>query len=84
MILKDADTIYNFLINVRKFQQQNIIILGRCMGSGPAIYLAGRYQPKGLILISPFISIKKAVKSILDKLSIGWVSSLIVERLIYF
>ncbi len=54
------------------------------MGSGPAIYLAGQYKPKALILISPFTSIKKAVKSILEKVSIGWVSNFIVERLIIY
>jgi hypothetical protein len=35
------------------------------MGSGPASYLAGIYHPSCVVLISPFSSLKSAVK---DKL----------------
>jgi len=43
---------------------QNIILVGRSIGSGPACWLAAKYPVGGLILVSPFATIKTAVKSI--------------------
>ena len=51
-ILKDADFVYNFLMNVMKIKEENIIVFGRCIGSGPLIYLSYTYNPKLLLLIS--------------------------------
>jgi len=45
------------------------------MGSGPAIHLAGIYQPFGLILISPY----KSIKSVLYN-KISFLSSLFEEQ----
>ena len=42
--------------------ESNILVMGRCIGSGPAVYLATQFNPLSLILISPFKSIKGAVK----------------------
>ena len=69
-IQKDADQIYKFLTEIMNIEESNIIVMGRCVGSGPAVYLASKYNPASLILVSPFKSIKEAVKSIFNKM--GW------------
>lgn len=50
------------MTTVLEIPLKNIIIMGRSLGSGPATYLAGRYEVGMLVLISPFISIKAVVK----------------------
>ena len=51
----DAQIVYDFL--KEKYREENIVIAGYSMGSGPASYLAGTNKPKELFLISPFKSI---------------------------
>jgi hypothetical protein len=77
-IIKDSEAIYTFLTEMMNIPEKNIIIMGRCLGSGPATYLASKYKPQNLILLSAFKSIKAAAKSIFDKIKIGWV----VEKLV--
>lgn len=57
-LYKDAIAAYNFLVNKKKFNPENIIIYGRSIGTGVAVELATQYQSKGLVLESPFSSLK--------------------------
>jgi hypothetical protein len=83
-IEKDADCIYKFLTEIMSIEESNIIVLGRCIGSGPATFLAEKYNPGSLVLISPFKSIKAAVKSIFDKIKFGWLfEKMVSERYHY-
>ena len=52
----------------RKISQKNIIVMGRSMGTGPACYLASKYSPSGLALISPYTSIRKVAEHFVGKL----------------
>lgn len=79
-IIKDADFVYNFLVNVMKIKQENIIVFGRCIGSGPAIYLSYTYNPKLLLLISAFTSLKEAAKSLFEKYNLGWLCEKIIRQ----
>ena len=45
------------------------------MGSGPAVYLASKYRPGALILMSPYTSIKNVVKN-----KVGILSFLVAEH----
>lgn len=73
LILRDAEVIYNFLNAIMQIKEENIIIMGRCIGSGPAVHLSVKYNPKSLILLSAFTSVKDAVKSIFKKYTFGWI-----------
>ena len=75
-ILEDAEIVYDFLTNEVGINPENIIIFGRSIGSGPATHLAANRRPGALILMSPYTSIKAAVKNIAG----NWVSSLFAER----
>lgn len=61
-ICEDALEIYNFVTNGMGFRPENIILVGRSMGSGPASFLATEKTIKLVILISPYKSIKTVAK----------------------
>lgn len=59
-----AESAYSFLTIQKKFKPENIIVLGRSLGTGPACYLAEKYPVKGLIFESGFLSAPRAVTRI--------------------
>jgi hypothetical protein len=61
---KDADAAYDYLVTQLKVSPGKIIIHGRSVGSGPAMYLASRKKVAGLILESPFITAFRVVTTI--------------------
>ena len=61
-IVQDADIVYNFLTKTLMWKEQDIIVCGRSIGSGPACYLSSHYKPASLVLISPHTSIRGIVK----------------------
>ena len=38
IILSDSDSIFKFINEVQNINENNIILMGRCIGSGPATY----------------------------------------------
>ena len=58
------------------YSLKDISILGRSIGSGPAVYIASIYHISSLILLSPFLSLCEAVKDLYGTLC----SSLLKER----
>ena len=81
MILSDAETVFKFINEVQNINESNIILMGRCIGSGPATYLASTHSVLSLILLSPLKSIKEAIKTMFPKLSIGSVIQSIVKEI---
>lgn len=63
-LYSDAIKVYQFLINTLDFKPDQIIVLGRSLGSGPAIFLASRRHIGALILISPFYSLQAVAKNL--------------------
>jgi fermentation-respiration switch protein FrsA (DUF1100 family) len=61
-IKQDAEAARDWLANKEHLQSRDIILLGRSLGSGVAIDLAAKSGAKGLILISPFVSLSAAVQ----------------------
>lgn len=57
-ILQDADTVFQYLHNNCKVSMDRVIVLGRSLGSGPAIHIASKYSVARLITISAFTSIQ--------------------------
>ncbi len=52
----DENAAYDYLTANLKVPPDRIIIFGRSVGSGPAVYVAARKPAAGLILQSPFVS----------------------------
>lgn len=63
-----ALTAFRFLVDEVNVRYSQIILFGRSLGSGPAVFLAAQYPVGGLILVSAFSSIKGAVQSIVGRL----------------
>lgn len=66
-ILSDSMIVYKFLHQGLKLNPGNVCIVGRSIGTGPASWLASQ-GAGGLILLSPYTSIRKAAKSVFGKL----------------
>ena len=61
-IENDSINVFDFLVREANVSNENIIIIGRSIGSGPATYLASKRKVGALVLISPFTSIKELIK----------------------
>ena len=46
------------------YLDEHFIIMGRSIGSGPALYLTQKFDFGALVLISPFASLKEIVKDL--------------------
>lgn len=63
-IVEDAEIVFDFLTQEAGINPDNIFVFGRSIGSGPATHLAAHRTPGILMLMSPYTSIKDAVKDI--------------------
>ena len=76
-LLNDTKIIYDFIKERFKISDKNIFIIGRSIGTSPAIYLASERKPNALITISAFTSIK----AVADNL-VGFLKIFVKERLV--
>jgi len=67
IIFLNSLILYRYMTEVLQISVNNIIIFGRSIGTGPAVYLASKKDVSALILISPMMSIRNVVKDILGK-----------------
>lgn len=58
-ILSDAEAVFDTLVQDVGIDPSHIHILGRSIGSGPAVHLSSVRNPGSLILVSAYLSIKK-------------------------
>jgi predicted alpha/beta hydrolase family esterase len=58
--LENSSVVIKYLINEIGFSEKNVYVIGRSIGTGPATHVASLFKKiGGLILISPFSSIKE-------------------------
>lgn len=74
-VTENAFGVFRFVREVLKWPLDSILVLGRSIGTGPAISLAVQYQISGVILISPFLSVKEIVRD-----AVGLLSAFVDER----
>ncbi len=60
-VLEDADAALDYLVQHEKIPLDRIIIHGRSVGGGPAVYLAEKNDVAGLIVESSFVSAFRVV-----------------------
>lgn len=63
-IKKDAELIYDFIAAREDIDGENIVVMGRSLGSGVAIHIADQKTVKGAIVISPYYSIVNAAQRV--------------------
>ena len=61
-LVADAFVIYDHLAEREDIDPERIVVLGRSLGSGVAVPLAARRPLRGLILVSPFDSLKSIAR----------------------
>jgi fermentation-respiration switch protein FrsA (DUF1100 family) len=59
---RDAEAAWNYLIQVRKKDPQEIVVFGRSLGGSIAAWLSRVYKPRALILESAFSSLGEAAR----------------------
>jgi fermentation-respiration switch protein FrsA (DUF1100 family) len=69
MLYRDAAVAYAYL--QRQYPENEIVIYGRSIGSGPAVYLAKSSKPRMLILEAPFYSMRDVAQYHYPFLPIG-------------
>jgi acetyl esterase/lipase len=57
-ILDDALYVYDYINMVLGIEENNIIVFGRSLGTGPATHVASLRNPRSLLLMSPYTSIR--------------------------
>ena len=75
IIQEDALAVYDYLIKKVGFEEKNIMLLGRSIGSGPASYLASQRNPGALIMMSSFTSLRSVVND-----HVGSLDKILKER----
>eukprot|EP00440_Ansanella_granifera_P003202 gb/GFBE01003488.1/.p1 GENE.gb/GFBE01003488.1/~~gb/GFBE01003488.1/.p1 ORF type:complete len:576 (+),score=80.64 gb/GFBE01003488.1/:1-1728(+) len=68
-VIENARLAYRFITEVMQFPPEDIIVIGRSVGSGPALCLASEHRVYGVILICPFLSVKEVVRCHLGRLA---------------
>ncbi|CAE7279560.1 ABHD17B [Symbiodinium necroappetens] len=74
-VIENAKLAFRFVTEVLRYPSEDIIVLGRSVGSGPALHVAAMAKTYGVILICPFLSVKEVVRC-----HLGRVADLIEER----
>lgn len=75
---EDSEIVFDYLTKHMGIEEQDIILFGRSMGSGPATYLASKRSAFSLLLMSAYTSIKDVAKILLGKLS--FLTPIVIER----
>ena len=61
-ILEDAHYVMEFVVKIIGILPENILLMGRSIGTGPATEMASLYQTAALILVSAFTSLKNVIR----------------------
>lgn len=62
-IKQDVGVVMDYL-EKQGYLPKDLFVVGRSIGTGPALYLANHYQVAGLLLISPFSNFKNLVNDL--------------------
>lgn len=71
-LLNDALAVYDYLTEHYQLKAEQIVIMGRSLGSSVAAYLASQRANAGLILITPFDSIENVAAHYYRWLPVSW------------
>lgn len=57
-VIANAEAALHFATDTLGLPLEQIKIIGRSIGTGPAVHLASRYKVSGLVLVTPFLNIR--------------------------
>lgn len=56
-LLQDAEVVFQEMLRREELRPEQAVLLGVSIGAGSVAYLAQKYHPRALVLLSPFVSI---------------------------
>lgn len=68
-IIADSEAIYKQMME--KYKPKKFMFFGRSLGSGVASYMASKYEPEALILVTPFDSLENVAKELYPVLPVS-------------
>jgi len=68
-VTENCITAFRFIREVLCWPLDGILILGRSIGTGPALAIATKYEVYGVVLVSPFLSVQEVVKGLLGPIA---------------
>ena len=74
-VSRDALVVFDFIVNELGVPASRVLVYGRSIGSGPAVYLGTKRTFGGLVLEAPFQGIKALASTF-----VGSIGSLCAER----
>jgi len=74
-VMANASAALEFVTQTLKWPKDGIKLFGRSLGTGPTVALAARHEVAGVILISPFTSIKDLFHS-----QVGFLADMVEDR----
>ena len=72
----------DYLLVKRRINRDDIVVVGRSMGTGPACHVASRYSPRGLCLISPYTSLRGVAEHFVGSLSLYILLGSVLAKLV--
>eukprot|EP00826_Nyctotherus_ovalis_P018360 TRINITY_DN15496_c0_g1_i1.p1 TRINITY_DN15496_c0_g1~~TRINITY_DN15496_c0_g1_i1.p1 ORF type:complete len:301 (+),score=52.01 TRINITY_DN15496_c0_g1_i1:84-986(+) len=75
-IISDAVSVFDYVARECAWGEENIIVFGRSIGTGPAVELASKRKAAALILVAAYASIKRAVGGLAGE----WMAGLVKQR----
>uniref|UniRef100_A0A6A7G9Q5 Alpha/beta superfamily hydrolase n=1 Tax=Hirondellea gigas TaxID=1518452 RepID=A0A6A7G9Q5_9CRUS len=70
----DFTTAFHFVLSDMGFRLEDILLFGRSIGSGPCCQLAARHKVGGLVLVSPFSSIRDMTRHLAGRVAAALVA----------
>ena len=70
----DADAMISLISEREKIKKQDIIVIGLSLGSGPASYVAKKYNSNKVMLFAPFTSVPDVISSMKYFKHLAWTS----------
>jgi len=74
-MMANALAAMRFATETLRWPNDGIKLLGRSLGTGPTVALAAKYEVAGVILVTPFLSIREIFRS-----QVGAMADLVAER----
>lgn len=71
-LFADALAVYDQLVAQNRDRYRQVVLMGRSLGSGVAVYVASQRKVDGLILITPFDSLRTVAKRSYFFLPVDW------------
>jgi len=68
-IMDHASAVMTFVLETLKWPKDGIKLFGRSLGTGPVVQLASKTEVAGVILVSPFTSIRELFRSQIGRLA---------------